>query len=109
MKNKFGYDDSLDVFGVHGIGGIVGAIGTGFLCAPSLGGTGFVYDAETGTMMRVRSSCRSRACVTTIVWSRRRLARPALHRQGDHRPPGLDDDERQGLDLTSHGESAYHA
>ncbi|KAB2861823.1 MAG: ammonium transporter, partial [Bauldia sp.] len=47
IKNAFGYDDAFDVFGVHCIGGIVGALGTGILVAPSLGGTG-VLDYETG-------------------------------------------------------------
>ena len=47
IKNALGYDDALDVFGVHGIGGIVGAIGTGILAAPFLGGTG-VFDYTTG-------------------------------------------------------------
>ena len=47
IKNALGYDDALDVFGVHCIGGIVGAIGTGILAAPLLGGTG-VFDYTTG-------------------------------------------------------------
>ena len=47
VKNAFGYDDSLDVFGVHCVGGIVGAIGTGILVDPALGGTG-IMDYTTG-------------------------------------------------------------
>ena len=47
IKNMFGYDDSLDVFGVHCVGGIVGAIGTGILVNPALGGTG-IFDYTTG-------------------------------------------------------------
>ena len=47
IKNAIGYDDSLDVFGIHCVGGIVGAIGTGILARPSLGGTG-VFDYTTG-------------------------------------------------------------
>ena len=47
VKNALGYDDALDVFGVHCIGGIVGAIGTGILVAPALGGTG-IMDYTTG-------------------------------------------------------------
>ena len=47
VKNTFGYDDALDVFGVHCIGGIVGAIVTGILVAPALGGTG-IMDYATG-------------------------------------------------------------
>ena len=47
VKNKFGYDDALDVFGVHCIGGIIGAIATGIVAAPALGGTG-IFDYEAG-------------------------------------------------------------
>src|SRR3546814_14512677 len=61
VKGKVGYDDSLDVFGVHCIGGIVGAIGTGIVAAPSLGGQGVVdstvFPAEIGS-----ASGRERVC-----------------------------------------------
>ena len=40
VKHAFGYDDSLDVFGIHGVGGIIGSIGTGILVSPALGGVG---------------------------------------------------------------------
>ena len=105
VKSKFGYDDSLDVFGVHGIGGIVGAIGTGILCAPSLGGTGFVVEAGT---MGAQVAAQIQAVVITIIWSGigslvlLYIVKAIL---------GLRvsvEDERQGLDLASHGEAAYH-
>lgn len=105
VKSKFGYDDSLDVFGVHGIGGIVGAIGTGILCAPSLGGTGFVVEAGT---MGAQLLAQIKAVAITIVWSGigslilLYIVKSVL---------GLRvsvEDERQGLDLASHGEAAYH-
>ena len=66
IKNALGYDDALDVFGVHCIGGIVGAIGTGILAAPALGGTG-VFDYTTGKiadydMVDAGASRSSRRC-----------------------------------------------
>ncbi|KGF66677.1 ammonia channel protein, partial [Hoeflea sp. BAL378] len=106
VKSSFGYDDSLDVFGVHGIGGIVGAIGTGILCAPSLGGTGFVVEAGT---MGAQLMAQIQAVVITIIWSGigslilLYVVKAIL---------GLRvsvEDERQGLDLASHGEAAYHS
>ena len=72
IKNALGYDDALDVFGVHCVGGILGAIGTGFLAAPSLGGTG-VFDYTTGKvgdydmMAQVITQCKTVAL--TLVWS----------------------------------------
>ena len=55
VKNALGYDDALDVFGVHCIGGIVGAIGTGILVNPALGGTGIMdYDHRQDRRLRLR-------------------------------------------------------
>ncbi len=103
VKNKAGYDDSLDVFGIHGIGGIVGAIGTGIFTAPGLGGTGgddFVIAAQTWVQIK--------AVLVTIVWSG--IATYVLLKIVDMvmglRVPA--EAERQGLDQTSHGESAYN-
>ena len=104
VKIKFGYDDSLDVFGVHGIGGIVGAVGTGILTAPALGGTGGDdYSLGGQTMIQIY------AVLITIVWSG--IVSAILYKLVDV-IVGLrvtTDDERQGLDLTQHGEQAYHA
>ena len=72
VKNMFGYDDALDVFGIHCIGGIVGAIGTGILVAPALGGTG-IMDYATGKIAdydfvtQVIAQCK--AVLMTLVWS----------------------------------------
>ena len=72
LKHMLGYDDALDVFGVHCIGGIVGAIGTGILVAPMLGGTG-IMDYTTGKIAdydfvtQVIAQCK--AVATTLVWS----------------------------------------
>lgn len=104
VKNKFGYDDSLDVFGIHGIGGIVGAIGTGVFAAPSLGGTGGEDFSIVGQVL-----IQTQAVAITIVWCA--IASYVLFKIVDV-VIGLrvsSDAERQGLDLTSHGESAYHA
>ena len=104
VKNKFGYDDSLDVFGIHGVGGIVGAIGTGIFTAPGLGGIG---DADYA--MAAQTWIQIKAVVITILWCG--IASAVLYFIVD-KLVGLrvdGDDERRGLDLTSHGESAYHA
>ncbi|MEF2552218.1 ammonium transporter [Aurantimonas sp. A2-1-M11] len=104
VKNKLGYDDSLDVFGIHGVGGIVGAIGTGIFTAPWLGGTGgedFSIVAQTTTQIW--------AVLVTIVWCG--VISAILYKVVDMtiglRPSA--DAERQGLDLSYHGEVAYHS
>jgi Amt family ammonium transporter len=105
VKHKLRYDDSLDVFGVHGVGGIIGAIGTGILAAPSLGGTGFV--AEGGTM-GAQLYAQILGVVITIIWSGV-VALVALYIV--KATTGLrvkEDEEREGLDLSSHGERAYN-
>lgn len=103
IKNRFGYDDSLDVFGIHGIGGIVGAVGTGIFTAPGLGGTGGAdYAIGAQTFIQIQ------AVVITIVWCG--AVSWVLFKAIDA-AMGLrvsDEEERQGLDQTSHGESAYH-
>ncbi len=105
VKSAFKYDDSLDVFGVHGIGGIVGAIMTGILCAPSLGGTGFVVEAGT---MGAQVFAQIKGVVTTIVWSGVGSLILIYITKAITGIRVDEDAERQGLDLTSHGESAYH-
>ncbi|WP_386684520.1 ammonium transporter [Loktanella sp. R86503] len=103
IKSKAGYDDSLDVFGVHGIGGIVGAIGTGIFTAPGLGGTGGDdYSLLGQTWIQIE------AVVITIVWCG--IASLILYKLIDM-TMGLrvtEEEERIGLDLSSHGEQAYH-
>jgi Amt family ammonium transporter len=104
VKNALGYDDSLDVFGIHGIGGIIGALGTGILTAPGLGGTGGDDFSIAGQFM-----IQLQAVVVTILWCG--IASFVLFKIVDV-VIGLRvsaDDERQGLDLTAHGESAYHS
>jgi len=102
VKAKLGYDDSLDVFGVHGIGGIIGAVGTGLLSGPALGGVmGDDYATASQTVTQIK------AVLVTIAWSG--IASFVLFKLVDMviglRVP--EEEERQGLDQTSHGESAY--
>ncbi|MBS3647896.1 ammonium transporter [Pseudaminobacter sp. 19-2017] len=104
VKVKMGYDDSLDVFGVHGIGGIIGAIGTGIFASSSLGGVGY---AE-GVTMGGQVTTQILAVLVTIAWCG--IGSAILYKIVDAliglRP--AEEAERQGLDLTSHGEVAYH-
>ena len=104
VKQKFGYDDSLDVFGVHGIGGIVGAIGTGILMAPGLGGMGG-EDFAIGAQVMIQI----KAVLITLLWSGIGSLILIYVTKAITGIRVATDDERQGLDLTSHGESAYHS
>ncbi len=105
VKQKLGYDDSLDVFGIHGVGGIVGAIGAGIFCAPALGGAGYALDR--GMMEQV--TYQTLAVVITILWCG--VMSFILYKVVGVICGGLrvkEEAEREGLDLTSHGERAYH-
>ncbi len=111
LKNRLGYDDSLDVFGVHGIGGIVGAIGTGIVASPALGGTG-IFDYAAGAVgdysIASQVLIQSKAVLVTILWSA--IGSAILLKLVD-RVVGLradNDQEREGLDLSDHGERAYN-
>ncbi len=113
IKGKMGYDDSLDVFGVHGVGGVVGAIATGILADPSLGGQGFFdytqFPAVVGSYdMGAQVMTQIKAVLVTLVWSGgvSLVLFWILSKTLGLRPTA--DDERQGLDQTSHGESAYN-
>ncbi|MFG1417899.1 ammonium transporter [Xanthobacter sp. V0B-10] len=104
VKNALGYDDSLDVFGVHGVGGIIGAIGTGILVSPALGGAG-VADYSMGHQVWVQTQ----ATLVTIVWSGvvSAIIFFVLNIIVGLRPSV--DVEREGLDINEHGERAYHS
>jgi Amt family ammonium transporter len=113
VKKSFGYDDSLDVFGVHGIGGIIGAIGTAVVADPSLGGQGFFdytqFPAVAGSYdMGVQLVTQIKAVLVTILWTGvvSTVLFAGIKAIFGIRPSA--DDERQGLDQTSHGESAYN-
>ena len=112
LKRMLGADDSLDVFGVHGVGGILGALLTGVFAAPSLGGTG-VFDYVTNAVNPEYSISgqvwiQFQAIATTIVWSA--VVSFIAYKLVDL-VIGLrvtEEEEREGLDISSHGETAYH-
>ncbi|MGA0794766.1 MAG: ammonia channel protein, partial [Quisquiliibacterium sp.] len=112
LKRMMGADDSLDVFGVHGVGGIVGAVLTGVFAAPSLGGTGvFDYVANAASADYSIASqvwVQTKAVLITIVWS---VIVSFIAFKLVDLVVGLrvsEDEEREGLDISSHGETAYH-
>ena len=114
LKKMFGYDDSLDVFGVHCIGGIIGALGTAVFCSPSLGGTG-VYDYVANAFpppeaysIGTQFVSQSWGVGTTLVWSGvvAAISYKIVDLVIGLRVP--EDKEREGLDITEHGETAYH-
>jgi ammonium transporter, Amt family len=105
LKKAIGYDDSLDAFGVHAIGGIVGALGIGILCAPALGGQGFGGEnASIGQQFFVQAKAVGFVIVYDAVVSYILLKIVGMI-------VGLrvsDEAESQGLDVAEHGESAYN-
>ena len=112
LKRMLGADDSLDVFGVHGVGGIVGALLTGVFAAPSLGGTGiFDYVANAASADYSISGqvwVQAQAVLLTVVWSAvvAFVAFKLVDLVIGLRVP--EEEEREGLDISSHGETAYH-
>jgi Amt family ammonium transporter len=112
LKKMLGADDALDVFGVHAVGGIFGALATGVFNSPALGGPGFVTDwvtAATGfTSIAEQFVVQAKAVGITVVWTA--VAAFISFKIADILV-GLrvsEDEEREGLDIASHGESAYH-
>ncbi len=112
LKRLLGIDDSLDVFGVHGVGGILGAILTGVFAAPSLGGAG-IWDYVANKAAETYSIAdqviiQATGVGVTIVWSGvvAFIAYKLVDIFIGLRVP--EEEEREGLDITSHGESAYH-
>ncbi|NJD26579.1 MAG: ammonium transporter [Betaproteobacteria bacterium] len=111
LKKLLGADDSLDVFGIHGVGGILGAMLTGVFVDPALGGTG-VYDYVANKVgdfdMGAQLVAQAWGVGTVIVWSA--VVSVVAYKLVDL-VIGLrvaEDEEREGLDLTAHGETAYH-
>jgi Amt family ammonium transporter len=114
VKNALGYDDALDVFGVHCVGGIIGALGTGILVNPALGGVGITdytniagnnagtYDLVTQMIAQLKAVC------ATLIWSG--VGSAILYKIVDviiGLRPSVEE-EREGLDITEHGERAYN-
>ena len=111
LKKLLKADDSLDVFGVHGVGGITGALLTGVFAAPSLGGTG-IYDYVANAVSPDYSIVgqvwiQFQAVATTLIWSSvvAFICYKVVDLVVGLRVP--EDEEREGLDITSHGETAY--
>jgi len=113
VKNALGYDDALDVFGIHCIGGITGALATGLLVSPDLGGVGITdytnLEGFTGAYnMMTQMKAQGTAVLATLLWSG--VGSAILFKLVDLliglRPEP--DQEREGLDITDHGERAYN-
>jgi len=113
VKKLAGYDDALDVFGVHCIGGITGALATGILVNPDLGGVGITdytnLETFAGTYdMVAQMKAQGTAVVATLLWSG--IGSAILYKLVDVivglRP--TPDQEREGLDISDHGERAYN-
>jgi Amt family ammonium transporter len=111
LKKMLGADDALDVFGVHGVGGIIGALGTGIFVSPSLGGTG-VYDYVANKVgdfdMMAQLTSQFWGVGVAVIWSGvvAFLAFKIVDIVIGLRVS--EEEEREGLDTSSHGESAYH-
>jgi Amt family ammonium transporter len=103
LKPKLGYDDSLDAFGIHGVGGIIGAIGTGIVYAPSLGGPGG-DDFDMGSQLVTQLATVG----ATIVWAAVGTAIAIFVAKALTGLRVSSDVEREGLDLGEHGERAYN-
>jgi len=103
LKPKLGYDDALDAFGIHGIGGMVGAIGTGIVYQPMFGGPG-----DGSTALGAQLVVQLEAVLATIGWA---AVGTAIAIYLAKTMTGLrvaPDEEREGLDLAEHGERAYN-
>jgi ammonium transporter, Amt family len=112
LKKLLGADDSLDVFGVHGVGGIIGALLTGIFNHQSLGGPGLVTDWVTATVgsndIWAQFIIQAKAVGVTVVWSG---VVAAISYKVVDLVIGLrvtEEEEREGLDISSHGETAYN-
>jgi Amt family ammonium transporter len=115
LKRLLGADDSLDVFGVHALGGILGALLTGVFCSPALGGPGFVSDWVTASVISAgdysiagQVLTQAKAVGVTIIWT---AVVAWVAYLIANMVVGLrvsEEEEREGLDVRSHGETAYH-
>lgn len=103
LKRLLGADDAFDVFGIHGLGGIVGAVLTGVFVSPALGGVG-LENYSMGSQVWVQI----KGVLLTMLWSAAVAALGFLVAKATVGLRVSTDAEREGLDLTSHGESAYH-
>jgi Amt family ammonium transporter len=102
LKPRLKYDDSLDVFGVHGVGGIVGALGTAIVASPSLGGFGL--NANIGGQFITQLT----AVVIAVVWSAVVSFVALMIVKAVMGLRVNESSESDGLDLSTHGERAYN-
>jgi Amt family ammonium transporter len=121
VKNALKYDDSLDAFGIHGIGGIVGAIGTGLLVNPAWGGAGVVDYASCGKdgdlstcdsavySLATQVTAQVKAVGVTIIWSAIASAIVFFVIKLIIGLKASPEAEEEGLDISEHGERAYHS
>jgi Amt family ammonium transporter len=121
IKNALKYDDSLDAFGIHAIGGIVGAIATGLLVNPDWGGAGVVdyttcaadgdiTTCDNGTyVMATQVLAQVKAVAFTVVWSGILSSVVFFIIKFTVGLRVSPETEEEGLDITEHGERAYHA
>ena len=111
LKNMLGYDDSLDAFGVHGVGGIIGALGTAVVASPALGGTGvwdYVANGVADYSMSAQFISQFWGVAVSIIWSGTVsfIAFKFVDIMIGLRVS--EESEREGLDISEHGETAYH-
>jgi Amt family ammonium transporter len=111
LKSMLGYDDSLDAFGVHGIGGIIGALGTSIVASPALGGTGvwdYVANGVAEYSMSTQFVSQFWGVAICIIWSGTVsfIAFKFVDIMIGLRVS--EESEREGLDISEHGETAYH-
>lgn len=111
VKHMLGYDDSLDAFGVHCVGGIIGALGTGIFVNPELGGTG-VWDYVANAVAPFDAAAQFKAqligVVTALVWSGVVATIVLLVLKYTIGVRASDEEQEEGLDLADHGERAYN-
>jgi Amt family ammonium transporter len=109
LKKLLGADDAFDVFGVHGVGGILGAVLTGVLASPDFGGLGnTLLDDPHSMSITSQLAIQIKSVGVTLVWSG--VVAFAAYKIASL-TVGLrvpEEEEREGLDITAHGESAYH-
>jgi Amt family ammonium transporter len=115
LKSKFGYDDSLDVFGVHGVGGILGALLTGIFVNPALGGTGVTDYLAAGTTVATAAYsfgtqmyAQVMAVIIAVIWTSVVSIVALLICKAVFGLRVKEQEEREGLDLVDHGERAYN-
>ncbi|MCR6671525.1 hypothetical protein [Devosia ginsengisoli] len=104
LKQAFKYDDALDVFGIHGVGGIIGALGTAFVASPSLGGYPLADYEMWGQFIKQLTGVGIAIVWSAVVALVAILIVKAVF--GGARVP--ESAESDGLDLSSHGERAYN-